>query len=75
MPVGTSAAIGIAVLFVCATKCPLATILLCCEMFGFSSILLITPIVIICYALAGYQGLYNNQKDIFTLIKSKKRLE
>ena len=71
IPVGMGAAIGIAVLFVCATKCPVATILLCGEMFGFSSILLITPIVIICYALAGYQGLYNNQKDIFTLIKKE----
>lgn len=73
LPIGIGAAVGMAVLFVCATKCPLATILLCGEMFGFNCILFIAPIVVICYILARYKGLYSNQDDVFALIKNKKK--
>lgn len=72
LPIGTGAAIGIAVLFVCATKCPFATILLCCEMFGFYCLALIAPIVIISFVAARYKGLYSNNKDIINLIKNYK---
>lgn len=68
LPLGMSAAVGMAVLFVCATKCPLATILLCCEMFDFELILPITPVVIISFIAARYQGLYSNSKDIIKRI-------
>lgn len=70
-PIGIGAAIGIAVLFVCATKCPLATILLCCEMFGFYCAPLIIPIVIISFIVARYNGLYGNNKDIIKLLFNK----
>lgn len=73
MPVSTAAAIGIAVLFVCATKCPIATILLCGEMFGFGCVWFIAPIVIISFVIARYQGLYGSNKDYITLIKSHKK--
>lgn len=69
LPLGTGAAIGMAVLFVCATKCPVATILLCCEMFGFYCAPIIIPIVIVSFIAARYQGLYSNSKDIFKTIK------
>lgn len=74
LPIGIAAAVGMAVLFVCATKSPLATILLCCEMFGFGCIVFIAPIVIISY-LASHDlcGLYSNSKDIIKLIKSHKK--
>lgn len=68
LPIGFGAAIGMAVLFVCATKCPFATILLCCEMFGFNCIVFISPIAIIAFFAARYKGLYNNPKDLFTLL-------
>lgn len=71
LPIGMGAAIGIAVLFVCATKCPIATILLCGEMFGFYCLAFIAPIVIISFAVARYQGLYSNSKDILNLIKQQ----
>jgi len=73
LPIGTGAAIGMAVLFVCATKCPLATILLCGEMFGFVCIPLIAPVVIISFVAARYQGLYSNSKDIFYIIKEQRK--
>ena len=71
LPVATGAAVGLAVLFVCATKCPVATILLCCEMFGFYCAPLITPVVIISFCIARYNGLYSNNKDIINLIFTK----
>lgn len=64
LPIGVGAAVGMAVLFCAATKCPMATILLCCEMFGFNCALLIIPVVIISFLAARYQGLYSNSKDI-----------
>lgn len=71
LPVGTGAAIGMAVLFCAATKCPFATILLCGEMFGFACTPIIIPVVIISFIAARYQGLYGNSKDIFNLIKQQ----
>ena len=68
LPVGTGAAVGMAVLFCAATKCPVATILLCCEMFGFACAPLIIPMVIISFIAARYQGLYSNSKDIIKCI-------
>ncbi len=74
LPIGTGAAIGMSVLFAAATKCPLATILLCGEMFGISCIPLITPVVIISFVLSHKcTGLYSNSKDIFNLIKQHKQ--
>ena len=72
LPIGFGAAVGMAVLFVCATKCPIATILLCGEMFGFSCLAFIAPVVIFSFILARYRGLYSNSKDIFSLIKEQK---
>ena len=69
VPVGIGAATGMAVLFCAGTKCPIATILLCGEMFGFYSMPLIIPVVIVGFALARYKGLYGKQKDIIILIK------
>ncbi len=71
LPLGTGAAVGMAVLFICATKCPVATILLCGEMFGFNCVLLIIPVVIISFCAARYQGLYSNSKDVFNLIRQR----
>ncbi|MDO4607939.1 MAG: chloride channel protein [Clostridia bacterium] len=75
LPIGFGAAIGIAVLFSASTKCPIATILLCCEMFGFGSILFTTITAIISVILSHfYKGIYNNSNHIitYTLNKFKK---
>ncbi|MBR3968333.1 MAG: chloride channel protein [Clostridia bacterium] len=72
LPIGVGAAVGMAVLFVSATKCPFATVLLCGEMFGFKYLTFIAPLVIVSFLIARYQGLYNT-KDIFKLIKNAKK--
>lgn len=77
LPIGFGAAVGMAVLFATATKCPFATILLCGEMFGFNCLPFIIPVVIISFILSHKLiGLYSNSKDIFSLIKQNiKRFE
>ncbi len=74
LSISTGAAIGMAVLFVCATKCPITTILLCCEMFGFGCATLISPVVVVGFVAARYKGLYSNSKDVFELIKEQKKV-
>lgn len=71
LPIGIGAAIGMAVLFCAATKCPIATILLCGEMFGFYCLPIIIPVVIISFIAARYQGLYSNSKDIINRMLNK----
>lgn len=54
------AAIGIAVLFSCLTKCPIATVFLCAEMFGLNSVLFITAASVTGFFFARYKGFYDN---------------
>lgn len=72
MPVAFGGALGIAVLFCAATKCPLASLLLCCEMFGFNFLPFAALVIIITFLTARYQGLYGNSNDIIKVIKAKK---
>ncbi len=72
LPIGICAAIGMAALFCSSTKCPLATLLLCCEMFGFKSVAFIAVTVILGTLLSHfYKGLYNNKNHILISITDK----
>lgn len=74
LPIGTGAAVGMAVLFCAATKCPVATILLCGEMFGFSCLPYIIPTVAVTIIAARYNGLYGTTDDIVKLTARKLNL-
>lgn len=69
IPMAIGATIGMSVLFVCATKCPLATILLCCEMFGFNCIMLVLPVIVVSFCIARYEGIYGKPKDWIFYLK------
>ena len=73
LPIGYGAAVGIAVLFCAATKCPVAAILLCCEMLGFGCALFVVPVVIITFITARYRGLYGNSYDIIKILINKRK--
>ena len=74
LPIDIGAAIGMAVLFATATKCPIATILLCGEMFGIYCLPLIIPVTVISFILSHkLTGLYSNSKDYFEIIKKLKK--
>ncbi len=72
LPMGICAAVGMGVLFATATKCPFATIFLCCEMFGPSGALIIAMAVLLSTVLSHpYKGLYNNKNHLISLIIAK----
>lgn len=63
------AACGMLALFVGATNCPVATLFLGFELFGFEAMPYFAVVVAISFALSGYYGLYSSQK--FTYSKTK----
>ncbi len=63
------AACGMLALFVGATNCPVATLFLGFELFGFESMPYFTVAVAISFVLSGYHGLYSTQR--FSVSKTK----
>ena len=63
------AACGMLGLFVGATNCPVATMFLGFELFGFEAMPYFALTVAVSFALSGYYGLYSSQK--FTYSKTK----
>ncbi len=63
VPLG--AAIGMSALFCGVTKCPLATLILCIELFGFSpSVIFIALSIAISFFLSGKTTLYEDKKKL-----------
>lgn len=60
------AAVGIAALFSGVTNCPLATILLCVELFGGEGAVFYLMTAVISFLLSGYFSLYSGQEMIFS---------
>ncbi len=59
--VGLGAAVGMAALFCGVTNCPLATVFLCCEMFGAEGILFYALSAFTSFLLSGKASLYSSQ--------------
>ena len=62
LPGGLAAAIGMGCLFCCVTNCPLGTLLICFEMFGFEGWPYYLLAIAIAYTVSGNYGLYHHQK-------------
>ena len=62
LPSGLAAAIGMGCLFCCVTNCPLGTLLICFEMFGFEGWPYYLLAIAIAYTVSGNYGLYHHQK-------------
>jgi H+/Cl- antiporter ClcA len=60
------AALGMAALFCGVTNCPIATILLCIEMFGADGSIYFALAAITSFLLSGYVSLYSSQKVVFS---------
>ncbi len=61
-----AAALGMAALFCGVTNCPIATILLCIEMFGAQGSIYFALAAVISFLLSGYVSLYSGQKFVFS---------
>lgn len=65
------ASIGMISLFCGVTNCPIASLLLSLELFGSEGIAFYALSCSISYMLSGYQGLYSEQKILYSKLKTK----
>jgi len=65
------AAVGIAALFCGVTNCPVATILLCIELFGGEGALFYMIAAIVSFLLSGYFSLYSGQEMVFSKLNDE----
>ena len=66
-----TAACGMAAVFCGVTNCPITSILIAFEMFGFRGVSFYLIAVSISYAASGYYGLYKNQTIVYSKYKAK----
>ena len=67
------AACGMVALFVGVTNCPLASMLIAFEMFGFDAMPYLVIAVTVSFGLSGYYGLYGSQKFAFSKLRMERR--
>ncbi|MDO5407305.1 MAG: chloride channel protein [Eubacteriales bacterium] len=71
MPVGLCSAVGMASLFVSVTNCPISTVFLAFELFGFEAMPYYAIAVAVSFTLSGYYGLYSSQKFVYSKIRTE----
>ena len=71
LPVGLCASVGMACLFVSVTNCPVATMFMAFELFGFAAMPYYAIAVAVCFTLSGYYGLYHSQKFVYSKIRTE----
>lgn len=71
MDCSMGAAVCMAALFCGVTNCPIASILLCVELFGSKGIPFYVLACAVSYMLSGYRGLYSEQKILYSKTKTK----
>ncbi len=70
LPVGLCAAVAMGALFCGVTNCPLSSLLICFELFGYEAMPYYLLAVSISYMVSGYYGLYSSQKIVYSKYKS-----
>lgn len=69
LPAGFAASLCMAAVFCGVTNCPLASIILCIELFGFHGAGYYALCCGISYMLSGYYGLYSEQKIMYSKVQ------
>ncbi|WP_458408314.1 chloride channel protein [Anaerotignum sp.] len=69
LPAGFAASLCMAAVFCGVTNCPLASIILCIELFGFKGAGYYALCCGISYMLSGYYGLYSEQKIMYSKVQ------
>ena len=64
-------AAGMAAVFCGVTNCPISTLLISFEMFGFEGMLYYAIAVSVSYMLSGYYSLYHDQKIMYSKVKTE----
>lgn len=71
MPMGLCGAAGMAAVFCGVTNCPITSLFISFEMFGFEGMLYYMIAVSIGYMMSGYYGLYHDQKIMYSKMKTE----
>lgn len=69
LPAGFAAALCMGAVFCGVTNCPLASVILCIELFGFKGAGYFALCCGISYMLSGYYGLYSEQKIMYSKVQ------
>lgn len=64
-------AIGMGAVFCGVTNCPITSLLICFELFGFEGMPYFLLAVALSYMLSGYYGLYHSQKIVYSKYKTE----
>ncbi len=64
------AGIGMGAVFCGVTNCPISSLLICCELFGFDGAPFFLIATSFSYMISGYYGLYTSQKIVYSKFKS-----
>ena len=65
-PAPLAAACGMAALFCGVTNCPITSLLICFELFGFSGVPYYLITIAISYMMSGYYGIYKAQRIMYS---------
>lgn len=68
---GLSAACGMVAVFCGVTNCPITSILISFELFGFQGVSYFLIAIAVSYATSGYYGLYKDQTIVYSKYKAK----
>ena len=70
-PVGLMTACGMLGLFVGATNCPISTLLLGFELFGYEAMPFFVLVIAVSFSFSGYYSLYASQKFIYSKTRTE----
>ncbi len=70
MPTALMAAVGMGALFCGVTNCPISSLLICFELFGYKPMPYFLLAVAFSYWVSGYTGLYKSQKIVYSKYRS-----
>lgn len=62
-------AVGMGAMFCGVTNCPVASLLLCFEMFGYRGMPYYLIAIALAYAFSGYSGLYGSQRFVYSKMR------
>ena len=68
---GLCTAAGMGAVFCGVTNCPITSLLICFEMFGFAGMPYFLLSIALSYMLSGYYGLYHSQKIVYSKYKTE----
>lgn len=63
------AACGMAAVFAGVTNCPVSTLLIAFELFGYEAMPYFAIVIAVSFTLSGYYGLYSSQKIVYSKVK------